>query len=62
MRTAKEQAVINPIQTIGSGQAATAFWAHLFADNALRQSHDLEKILAGCEIIAALDDPMILGG
>lgn len=31
------------------------FWLRLFNDEALKNSDDLEKIVIGCEIIAALD-------
>jgi hypothetical protein len=32
------------------------FWARLFTDSSMQSLGDLEKLLAGCEIIAALDD------
>ena len=31
------------------------FWLRLFNDEALNDCDDLEKIIVGCEIIAALD-------
>ena len=35
---------------------APGFWQQLLTDRSLEGRGDLEKILAGCEIIAALDD------
>jgi hypothetical protein len=34
---------------------ALSFWRHLLANEELQNFEDLEKLLAGCEIIAALD-------
>jgi len=34
---------------------ATDFWLHLLRDEELRNCDDLQKLLVGCEIIAALD-------
>jgi len=31
------------------------FWAHIFNDQELAGCNNLEKLLAGCEIIAAVD-------
>ena len=33
-----------------------SFWQRILNDSALRDCGDLEKILIGCEVIAALDD------
>ena len=35
---------------------APGFWQLLLSDHSLEGYADLEKLLAGCEIIAALDD------
>ncbi|MGH8163850.1 MAG: hypothetical protein ACREP1_05900 [Rhodanobacteraceae bacterium] len=34
----------------------TSFWKQILEEEELRDRPSLEKILAGCEIIAALDD------
>lgn len=34
---------------------ATDFWLRLFSDEELRHCDNLQKLLIGCEIIAALD-------
>ena len=39
---------------------ARSFWQRILNDGSLQQCNDLEKLLAGCEIIAALDDPELL--
>ena len=36
--------------------ATLNFWQQIANDEALRDLHPLEKLLAGCEIIAAVDD------
>ncbi|HEX8076458.1 MAG TPA: hypothetical protein VF511_01485 [Chthoniobacterales bacterium] len=38
-----------------SKNAPANFWLRLFNNEELRECDDLEKLLAGCEIIAALD-------
>ena len=40
---------------------ATGFWARLLQDESLQACSDLERLLTGCEIIAALDDLELLG-
>jgi hypothetical protein len=35
--------------------AATDFWTRILRDEELRHCDNLQKLLAGCEIIAALD-------
>jgi hypothetical protein len=35
--------------------AATNFWTRILRDEELRHCDNLQKLLAGCEIIAALD-------
>ncbi len=41
-------------------EQATGFWARLLQDESLRSCSDLERLLTGCEIIAALDDLKML--
>ncbi len=36
------------------------FWSRLLSDNSLQGCANLEKLLVGCEIIAALDDLELL--
>jgi hypothetical protein len=36
--------------------AAEHFWLRFINDGALANCGDLEKLVAGCEVIAALDD------
>ena len=51
--------VINPAHPAIDSTAhdgATSFWQRILNDGALRDCADLEKILIGCEVIAALDD------
>ena len=51
--------VINPaLPAIDSAarNSAASFWQRILNDGALRDCADLEKILIGCEVIAALDD------
>ena len=37
-------------------EQATGFWARLLQDESMQRCSDLERLLTGCEIIAALDD------
>jgi hypothetical protein len=55
---AREASVINPTLLPAPAQTSniTNFWQHILGDNTLQNCNDLEKLLAGCEIIAALDD------
>jgi hypothetical protein len=49
--------VINPTLNSNSFQTATAsFWKRILNDGSLQNCGDLEKLLVGCEVIAALDD------
>jgi hypothetical protein len=49
--------VINPtVLSLPHDISLANFWQRILADNSLQDCADLEKILAGCEIIAALDD------
>ncbi len=53
--------VINPTLLSNSTESnSIAFWQRILNDGALENSADLEKILAGCEFIAALDDVELL--
>ncbi len=54
---AKAELVINPtFHSASMEQSGLAFWQRILNDGALEDCADLEKLLAGCEIIAALDD------
>lgn len=55
---AKQSFVITPtLHTASSDNtSAAAFWQRILSDGSLQNCDDLEKLLAGCEIIAALDD------
>ncbi len=53
--------MINPtLLSNDTETGSTAFWQRILNDGALQNSADLEKILAGCEFIAALDDVELL--
>jgi len=41
-------------------EAALSFWKHILKEQELRNCAPLEKLLAGCEIIAALDGEDLL--
>ncbi len=50
---------VNNLLAAASNIAAdevTGFWSRLLNDSSMENFADLEKLLAGCEIIAALDD------
>ncbi len=56
-RLLNQSSVIKP--TLASNcteNSGINFWQRLVNDGALENCADLEKLLAGCEIIAALDD------
>src|SRR3954465_10668887 len=57
-RLLSKHSVINPTlhSTTSSEHSATEFWLRIFNDGALQNCGDLEKLVAGCEVIAALDD------
>jgi hypothetical protein len=60
--TAKEGFMLNPA-VLESGKAkeiAGDFWLRLFNDAGMADFDDLEKIVIGCEIIAALDSVELL--
>ena len=54
--------MINPTlrSTSSLESTAAAFWQRIFNDGALQNCGDLEKLVAGCEFIAALDDVELL--
>jgi hypothetical protein len=49
--------VINPTLRSTSFDSTTVdFWLRIINDGALQNCDALEKLVAGCEVIAALDD------
>lgn len=52
---AKSDGVITP-NLLDPLLRSETFWARLLSDNALERCENLEKLLVGCEIIAAMDD------
>ncbi len=50
--------MINPTHLTGTSDqnSGSNFWNRILNDGALENCADLEKLLAGCEIIAAVDD------
>ena len=56
--TAKDSAHEHPLDLFGQSElrvATLAFWKRILNDEKLRECDNLEKLLAGCEIIAVLD-------
>jgi hypothetical protein len=53
----KERAMLNPalIDCAKTRSSASDFWLRIVNDEQLRDCDDLEKLVIGCEIIAALD-------
>jgi len=49
--------MLNPaiIDSVKPADKAVNFWIHILKNEELQNSGDLEKLLVGCEIIAALD-------
>jgi len=50
--------MLNPATFIASNETkipASGFWFRILRDEQLRNCDDLQKLLVGCEIIAALD-------
>jgi hypothetical protein len=49
--------MLNPavIESVKSDDLASNFWSHILKNEELQNFADLEKLLVGCEIIAALD-------
>ncbi len=60
--TAKAKRVINPTLLTDTAErnSSIAFWQRILNDGALDNCDPLEKLLAGCEIIAAVDDLELL--
>ena len=54
--------MINPavVAPMKSSELPEGFWLRLFNDESLRGCDDLEKIVIGCELIAALDAEELL--
>ena len=54
----KETSVINPTEftDMAETNSGANFWQRILNDGALASCDSLEKLLAGCEIIAAVDD------
>ena len=49
--------MINPtLHSTPADTTAVAFWQRILNDETLQNCGALEKLVAGCEIIAALDD------
>ena len=49
--------VINPtLHSTSSDSTTIDFWQRIINDGALQDCGALEKLVAGCEVIAALDD------
>jgi hypothetical protein len=59
---AKEDFMLNPavLESVKPKQIGGDFWLRLFNDAGLNDYDDLEKIVIGCEIIAALDSVELL--
>jgi hypothetical protein len=57
MCAAKSRFMINPavVSPTQASDLPEGFWLRLFNDEALNGCDDLEKIVIGCELIAALD-------
>jgi hypothetical protein len=49
--------MLNPAVTdfVKTHDPSTNFWSHILNNEVLRNSNNLEKLVVGCEIIAALD-------
>ncbi|MEP6822942.1 MAG: hypothetical protein ABI946_11390 [Chthoniobacterales bacterium] len=52
--------MINPDRHPPFNQAEPNFWQRLLSDRTLQQCENLEKLIIGCELIAALDDSTML--
>ena len=54
--------MLNPagLVSLDTKNANADFWLRLLNDEALRDCGDLEKIVIGCELIAALDSVQLL--
>ena len=47
--------MLNPARVVSMNAKEADFWLRFLNDEALSDCDDLEKIVIGCEIIAALD-------
>jgi hypothetical protein len=47
--------MLNPASLVSMNLKDADFWLRLLNDEALRDCDDLEKIVIGCELIAAVD-------
>ncbi len=47
--------MLNPAGLVSINVKDANFWLRLFNDEAVRSCDDLEKIVIGCELIAAVD-------
>jgi hypothetical protein len=47
--------MLNPAAVVSMNAKSADFWLRLLTDEALRDCDDLEKIVIGCELIAAVD-------
>jgi len=52
--------MLNPAGVVSMSAKEADFWLRLLNDEALRDCDELEKIVIGCEIIAALDGVELL--
>ena len=46
----------SPLTSLQSENRSPAFWERIVNDESLTNCNNLEKLIAGCEIIVALDD------
>jgi hypothetical protein len=62
VRCLKDGSMLNPaVVDFPHPKASRAdFWLHLVNDEALQDCDDLEKLVIGCELIAALDAVALL--
>jgi hypothetical protein len=62
MSVAKQPVMLNPafLDPLKIAGAPSDFWLRLLNDEALNEYNGLEKILIGCELIAALDTVELL--
>ena len=60
MSGAKQDGVINPTTISQPDASHSSFWQRIFSCGPLQSCGDLEKLVIGCEIIAAMDDPELL--
>jgi hypothetical protein len=52
--------MLNPASVVSMNAKDADFWLRLLNDQALSDCDDLEKIVIGCELIAALDSVDLL--